>query len=193
MREIEIKLPVDNVPAIRRRLRRLGFQAVTRRLFERNVLFDTPAQSLRRAAQLLRLRSKGRRWWLTYKAQPETASRHKIRDEIEIETPQGPELGAILERLGYRPSFEYHKYRTEYRRPGSRGLILVDETPVGNYLELEGPPTWIDRTASELGYGTGDYVLESYGVLYAAWCRGRGIEPSNMVFAEKKGLLPPKL
>lgn len=193
MREIEVKLPVDNVGAVRRRLRRLGFQPVTLRLFERNVLFDTPTQSLRRSAQLLRLRSKGRQWWLTYKARPENASRHKIRDEIEIETPQGPGLGAILERLGFRPTFEYQKYRTEYRRPHSRGLVLVDETPVGNYLELEGAPGWIDRTASELGYGTGDYVLESYGVLYLAWCREKGIEPSNMVFPEKKGLLPPKL
>lgn len=193
MREIEVKLPVDNLPAIRRRLRSLGFQPLTRRLFERNVLFDTPTLSLRRSAQLLRLRSKGRRWWLTFKAQPATVSRYKIRDEIEIETAQGPELGAILERLGFRPSFEYQKYRTEYRRSGSRGLILVDETPVGNYLELEGLPRWIDRTAAELGYGTGDYVLESYGMLYLAWCRGRGIEPGHMVFAEKKGLLPPKL
>jgi len=193
VREIEVKLPVDNVPAIRRRLRRLGFQPVTPRLFERNVLYDTPTQSLRQAAQLLRLRSKGRRWWLTFKSRPTITSRHKIREELEIETPQGPELGAILERLGFQPSFEYQKYRTEYRRPGSRGLILVDETPVGNYLELEGAPEWIDRTASELGYGTGDYILQSYGLLYLAWCQEKGIEPSHMVFAEKKGLLPPKL
>jgi adenylate cyclase class 2 len=193
VREIEIKLPIDNVPAMRRRLRRLGFQPVTPRLFERNLLFDTPAQSLRSESQLLRLRSKGRQWWLTYKARPENASRHKIRDEIEIETPQGPELATILERLGFRPTFEYQKYRTEYRRPRARGLILVDETPVGNYLELEGPPRWIDRTAVELGYGTGDYILESYGMLYLGWCRRKAIEPSNMVFPEKKGLLPPKL
>ena len=193
MREIEVKLPVNNVPAIRRRLRSLGFQPVTPRLFERNVLYDTPTLSLRQSAQLLRLRSKGRRWWLTFKARPTVPSRHKIREEIEIETPQGPELGAILERLGFRPSFEYQKYRTEYQRPASRGLILVDETPVGNYLELEGQPRWIDRTAAELGYRTGDYILESYGILYLAWCQKKRIEPSNMVFAEKKGLLPPKL
>ena len=107
-----------------------------------------------------------------------------------METAQGRELGAILERLGYRPSFEYQKYRTEYRRPGSRGLILVDETPVGDYLELEGPPRWIDRTALELGFRPEDYILDSYGGLYLAWCREKGMEPGHMVFAEKKGLLP---
>ena len=182
MREIEIKLRVDNVQSTRRRLRRLGFQPATPRLFERNVLFDTAGESLRGSGQLLRLRSKGRQWWLTYKARPETATRHKVRYEIEIETAQGPELGIILQRLGFRPSFEYQKYRTEYRFPGSRGHILLDETPVGNYVELEGPAGWIDRTARELGYRPEDYILDSYGALYLTWCEERGIEPANMVF-----------
>lgn len=190
MQEIEVKLRVQSVAAARRKLRALGFERVTPRLLERNVLFDTPAEALRRAAQILRLRSKGRQWWLTYKSRPQDARRHKVRTEIEIETARGPELAAILKRLGYRPSFEYQKYRTEYRRAGKKkGHVLLDETPIGNYLELEGPARWIDRTARELGYRAEDYVLDSYGALYLAWCARHGREPTHMVFAGKKGLL----
>jgi adenylate cyclase class 2 len=190
MKETEVKLPVSDVAAARRKLRALGFERDTPRLLERNVLFDTPDQALRRSARILRLRSKGRNWWLTYKARPQEATRHKTREEVEIRTAQGPELAVILTRLGFQPSFEYQKYRTEYRRAGARGHLLLDETPIGNYLELEGPPGWIDRTAQELGYRAEDYVLESYGALYLAWCARQGRAPAHMVFPEKKGLLP---
>lgn len=189
MPEIEVKLRADAEVA-RRRLADLGFQAVTPRLFERNLLFDTPTGSLRAAGQVLRLRSKGDRWWLTHKTRPEAATRHKVRQEIEIETAQGPQMGQILERLGFEPAFEYQKYRTAYRRPDDPGEVLLDETPLGTYLELEGPPDWIDATAAALGYEPADYILESYGALYLDWCREQGVSPGHMVFPEKKGLLP---
>ena len=192
MPEIEIKLPLANRPALRRRLRRLGFLPVTRRLFERNLVFDTPESSLRRSSRLLRLRSVGPRWLLTFKAPPRAGARHKIRDEIEIGVSDGLRLAQILRRLGFQPSFEYQKYRAEFRRPGETGKALLDETPIGAYLELEGPPAWIDRAARDLGYRPQDYILESYGALYLAWCRRRGLAPSHMVFPKKKSLLPPK-
>jgi adenylate cyclase class 2 len=190
MQEIEIKLPVDSPDVARRRLRRLGFRAVTRRLFERNLVLDTPEQSLRRSLQLLRLRSAAGRWRLTYKNRPQKSARHKVREEIEIEISDGPRLVRILGRLGFRPAFEYQKYRTEFRPPRGPGKVLLDETPIGDFLELEGPAAWIDRTARELGFGPDDYILESYSVLYLDWCRRRNLPPSHMVFPEKKNLLP---
>jgi len=190
-REIEIKLRVEDLGAVRWRLGRLGFRRVTARLLERNLVLDTVERRLRGSGQLLRLRSVGSRWWLTYKGPTELGARHKIREEREIETGDGTTLGEILGQLGYGPVFEYQKYRTEYRRAGSRGKVLVDETPIGNYVELEGAAGWIDRTAREMGYGPPDYILESYGNLYLAWCRERGVAPAHMVFGGKKSLLGP--
>ena len=186
--EREIKLPVEQVAAIRRRLRGLGYKSEGGRLFERNLLFDTPEQSLRRSSQLLRLRSKGSRWWLTFKARPQTEERHKVRLELEVEMRDGARLMEILHRLGFEAVFEYQKYRTEFRRPGSRGEALLDETPIGNFLELEGPPGWIDRMARALGYRQEDYILVSYGALYLAWSSERGIAPTHMTFPAKKSL-----
>ena len=187
MKETEIKLRVASVAAIRRRLRGLGFERITPRLFERNLLFDRLDQSLRKLGRVLRLRSKGREWWLTWKAPVVPAGRHKVREELEVEILPGERMQEMLGRLGFFPVFEYQKYRTEYRQSGRKGLALLDETPIGDFLELEGAPKWIDEVAAQLGFGPQDYVLESYVALYFA---KRGQQAGNMVFesVKKKGL-----
>ena len=58
----------------------------------------------------------------------------------------------VLDRLGYQPAFRYEKYRTQLQAAGEPGLITIDETPIGVYLELEGPQDWIDSTAARLGF-----------------------------------------
>jgi len=62
----------------------------------------------------------------------------------------------------------------------------VDETPVGTYVELEGPGEAIDRCAAELGYARKDYLLKNYLTLYAEDCKRRGKAPGNMLFASGK-------
>ena len=70
----------------------------------------------------------------------------------------------------------------------TKGLLLeLDETPVGTFLELEGPGEAIDRAAKELGYGVKDYVLKNYLVLYVEDCRKRGVEAGNMLFSAEAG------
>jgi len=92
-------------------------------------------------------------------------------------------MAQILGQLGYGPVFRYEKYRREYRHAGQPSVITADETPIGNFLELEGPGTWIDETAQRLGLKPADYVLESYARLYLKDCEQRGIAPTNMVFS----------
>jgi len=186
--ETEIKLRAGNLASLRRRLRALGFRICCPRLLERNLVFDTSEAWLQRRGQLLRLRSKGSMAWLTWKGPSGTLSRHKTRAEIETGILDGHALEHILERLGFRCRFEYEKYRTEFRRPGEGGLLLLDETPIGNFIEIEGKPSWIDRTATELGYTAQDYILASYGLLFWRDCERKGIHPANMLFERKKAL-----
>src|SRR5262245_24820749 len=58
-RETEIKLAVPNAAAAARLLRSAGFRVAKRRVFETNTAWDTPAQTLRKASQLLRIRRAG--------------------------------------------------------------------------------------------------------------------------------------
>jgi len=65
-------------------------------------------------------------------------------------------------------------------------VIEMDETPIGTFLELEGPAEAIDRAARELGYAKKDYVVKSYLALYLEECRRRGEAPKDMVFEKSK-------
>ena len=180
-REIEIKLAVPAAPAARRMLRAAGFAVSRRRVFEANTVFDTPELRLRAARCLLRVRRAGGVTTLTYKGPPETG-KYKSREELEIVAGQAQALEAIVERLGYQRAFRYEKYRTEFRQPRRAGLVTLDETPVGVFLELEGTPAWIDRTARRLGFAESSYLTASYGRVYLDWCAAHGREPGDMTF-----------
>ncbi len=179
--ETEIKLKVADMRALRRRLAQAGFRVWKRRVYEVNTVLDTAGRALRSASCLLRIRRAGKRMTLTYKGPPLTG-KHKSREERELEIPDADTMLVIFERVGLEPVFRYEKYRTEYKRPSSAGVATLDETPIGTFMELEGTPAWIDRTARRLGYGEPDYITASYGRLYLDWCRERGTDAADMVF-----------
>jgi adenylate cyclase, class 2 len=180
--ETEVKLAVTGAAAARRLLRAKGFRVVKPRIFEANDVFDTPDLRLRSAQSLLRVRQVRGEAKLTYKGPP-AGGKHKSREELELKADDAPMLAAIFHRLGFERVFRYEKYRTEFQREKT-GTVTLDETPIGTYLELEGPPAWIDRTARALGFLESDYILESYGRLYLDWCEQREHRPSDMVFAK---------
>ncbi len=179
-RETEIKLPVSGAAEGKRLLRGAGFRVARRRVFESNTLFDTADAKLRKAGQVLRVRQCGRRVLLTYKG-PAVRGRHKSREELETELGSAQTISAILSRLAFEPVFRYEKYRTEYAK-GKGGLATVDETPIGVFLELEGDPEWIDRTAARLGFKIADYITASYPSLYLRHREQNPHSPEDMIF-----------
>jgi adenylate cyclase, class 2 len=184
--EIEIKLRLGGkLVKMRRTLGKLGFRVTQPRALESNILFDNPKRSLRKHGKLIRVRLTGGHRMLTFKG-PSQAGRYKKRQEIEFDLPDGARLDAIFGHLGFHPVFRYEKYRAEYSKPRGLGKVLLDETPIGNFLELEGPPRWIDRTARLLGFSHADYITRSYGYLYLAFCRERRIRPKDMLFKDRR-------
>lgn len=179
--ETEIKLRLRDAAHGRRLLRASGFHLIHRRIFESNVLYDTPSGDLRNQGVLLRLRQAGANSVLAYKG-PATARTHKSREEIETHVSDPLKLQEILERIGFLPVFRYEKYRAEYEDSTQSGLAMLDETPVGTFLELEGSPSWIDRTARRLGFSETDYITRSYATIYFEDCKVRGVRPTNMQF-----------
>ena len=182
--EIKLRLPED-LDRIRRALHKAGFRISKPRIHESNTLFDNSKRTLRKHGKLLRLRVAGHHRYLTYKG-PSEPSRYKKRQEIEIVLHNGEGLGEIFTHLGYRPVFRYEKFRTEYANGHKGHKVLLDETPIGNYLEIEGSPRWIDRTARQLGFDPHDYITRSYGYLYLAFCRERRIAVRDMLFDDKQ-------
>jgi len=180
--ETEVKIRVSDVAAAKGRLDSCGLVVSVPRRFESNTVYDTDDLALKSADMLLRLRSVGDESIITWKG-PTIGGDHKIRRELETSVGSLETLAKILHALGYEPSFRYEKYRTEYQHAGMPdGTVTLDETPIGDFLELEGPADWIDRIAELLGFRRSDYVLLSYVRLYLKDCAAKGIEPSNMVF-----------
>lgn len=185
--ETEIKLEVRDRRALRRRLAKSGFRVIEPRHFESNALYDFPDLRLWKAHCLLRLRQEGQRWLVTFKGAPLGSREYKIRREIETVVSDGPAVRELLEALGFHEAFRYDKFRTVYSSQTGAGRVLpplafMDETPIGDYLELEGPKRWIDQVARDLGYRREEYITASYASLYRGKCQERGEKPGNMVF-----------
>jgi len=195
--EIELKFPVADPEALQFRLPQLGFQLVTPRTFEHNTLYDTPARALRARKQILRLRKYGDLCTVTHKRQPDEqdpvdTTRYKIRIETETVVAECEALSEIFQQLGYTPAFVYEKYRTEWSHTTGADAettahLVIDETPIGNYAELEGPTAWIDQTLAELNIDPGTCLTDSYGKLFLIWKQSTASPAENLTFAEILG------
>jgi adenylate cyclase, class 2 len=107
-----------------------------------------------------------------------------VREEIETRVVDAGAMRVMLERLGYEVVFRYEKYRAEFEMDG--GMAVIDETPVGNFIELEGEAEWIDNRAEAMGFTSADYITLSYASLYLEWCARHGLEPGHMEFSSPK-------
>jgi adenylate cyclase, class 2 len=179
--ETEVKLAMPDVETALRKIREAGFTEVVPRVFEANLIYDTPVETLRQKGELLRLRQAGDRNVLTWKGVA-VAGPHKSRPETEVDFVTFDAMDSILRRLGYQPVFRYEKYRTEFGHPPERGVLTLDETPIGCYLEIEGEAGWIDSTAQKLGFSADRYITASYASLYRTLCARTGAIPGWMVF-----------
>jgi len=208
--EIELKFPIVDLDYLQSLLPGLGFRLDTHRTFEQNTLYDTPDRTLRLSKQILRLRRYGTLWTLTHKRMPNACAdgdpaKYKIRFETETNVDDGPALAAVFEQLGYAPVFRYEKFRTEWSQttpvidgplftdpalaaevatPAPRCHLVIDETPIGDYAELEGPPAWIDETIARLGVDPATCMTESYGRLFLTWKERTGSPAEHLTFDE---------
>ena len=182
--ETEIKFPVADLSGLSRRLEAAGFKLQTPRSFESNVLYDTPDRQMRARTEILRSRSYAGRWTVTHKRLPDSGlgeDRHKHRIEIETEVADGAALEEVFLSLGLVTAFRYEKWRTEWT--DGEGHCVIDETPIGDYAELEGEADWIDRVAARLGVDHSEYLTLSYGRLFELWRERQHSSAQDLTFA----------
>ena len=158
-----------------------GAERVSERNLEDNILFDFPDGSLRLARCVLRVRSVNGHGVLTYKGAPLSDVIFKSREELETGV-ESPEMAIeIFERIGLRLQFRYQKYRQEFALGGVH--VAVDETPIGNYAELEGTEDSIFNLAKKLCISESKFIRQSYYALYVDYCGERKIAPQSMIFS----------
>jgi len=182
--ETEIKFRVDDLSGLSKQLEAAGFRLLTTRAFESNVLYDTPDRAMRARTEILRIRNYAGHCTVTHKRLPDDGpgeDTHKHRMENETEVADGAALEQIFLSLGLVAAFRYEKWRTEWT--DGEGHCVVDETPIGNYAELEGSAEWIDRAAARLCIDPAQYITLSYGRLFDLWCEQHNSTAQDLTYA----------
>jgi adenylate cyclase class 2 len=136
--EQETKFFLGSVAALRERLKIPGLEQYQPRMHEANIRFDTPDGLLTRQGKVLRLRQAAR-CILTYK-QPEVPGAHppaRRHLETEVVVDDLDRTAHLLSGLGFHPIVQYEKFREVFRMQST--LVMVDQLPFGDFLELEGP------------------------------------------------------
>jgi len=181
--ETEIKFRVDDLDSLAQHLQDAGFALQTQRAFESNILYDTPDRQMRVRTEILRIRNYAGRCILTHKRLPDEGpgeDTHKHRIETETEVSNGEALAEVFRSLGLVPAFRYEKWRAEWT--DDEGHCVIDETPIGNYAELEGSADWIDRAAARLGIDPSEYITLSYGRLFDLWRQQHNSAAADLAF-----------
>lgn len=173
--EIEIKISIVDIDLVRQKLNLLQFEKIRDRALERNLVFDFADSRLKKSGFLLRLRRTGEEVILTLKKPARLSRQYKIREERNIAVGDDESMRLVLEALGLKVYFAYEKYRETFRK--DKTLIMLDQTPIGDFMEIEGEAGAIDETAARLGFQPHDYILDTYYQLFRQRQR-RG----NMVF-----------
>jgi len=168
--EQEVKFFLEDPAQVRKRLSPLGARPYQPRMHEANIRFDTADGALTRAGRVLRLR-KASQVILTYK-QPEAAAagtpapaRRNLETEIIVDNLD--KTSHLLQSLGFRPIVRYEKYREVFRWKSV--LVMFDQLPFGNFLELEGPDLGeLRQTAGQLDLDWRNALQTSYMGIFLA-------------------------
>jgi len=164
--ETEVKFRISDLAALRAALIAGGAIVTQSRHLERNTLFDDAGRSLTGRGILLRLRAAlDTRLTLKAPAPPGAhSSEHKARIEIEMTVSDYDAAFAILTTLGYAPSWRYEKYREAFRLDNV--TVTLDHTPIGDFVEIEGPPDALRPAAERLGLDWTTRNLQTYRELF---------------------------
>lgn len=160
MIECELKIPVEDLEEIRRRLATAEAVQLNGAEHEVNILFDTAGGRLATSGQVLRVRRVGERHVLTFKGPATYDGAVKQRREIELEISSSERISELLHALGYAPAMRYEKYRESWRLGEVR--VELDHTPMGDFVELEGPTDSLAASARGLGLDPALAETKSY-------------------------------
>jgi len=182
--EIEIKLPEAELSRVRDRIAAAGGRLRAARHDESNDLYDDPERKLSGSGRTVRLRRAAGRAVLTYKGASRFENGARVREEREVEVSDAAEADAILAGLGLRKTFRYEKRREEWETEGC--VVALDETPIGDFVEIEGDPAAIRRTVSALALDASEAVPYSYVELYLRRRKEDPSLPADMVFVPEE-------
>ncbi len=183
--ETEVKFYVSDLTEIEMRLHSLEAHLIQGRVREINLRFDNPSGDFQREGRVLRLR-RDEAIRLTYKDSGQLLDGALSRREIEFAASDFDSAKQFIEALGYDVVFVYEKFRTTFEL--DRAHIMLDETPIGDFIEIEGAMETLKPIANKLGLNWDAAVPASYHALFKRVCEARGFAFRDLSFENFKGL-----
>lgn len=180
--ETELKIPTSDLASVRANLAALDASLISQSTREENLLLDTTDRELADRGCVLRLRRYGARRVLTFKGPATYDGPIKVRPEHELEIENLETMRTVFEALGFFGVVRYEKDRETWRLHGVE--VVLDHTPMGDFVEVEGESELIGSVARSLGLDPSDAVPGSYMSLWSEF-RARHPEmdlPPDMVF-----------
>ena len=181
---------------------RLGGGLIQERVLETNIRFDLPDGRLRSEGRVLRLRQDTDARF-TYKSPSTNQQGVLSRTEIEFTVGDFEKAKEFLEALGYQKLIAYEKYRTTYTLEAdsllskiheqAHGyhscLIMLDELPYGNFVEIEGEAIeLIRKVAIQLNLNWEAAIGTSYTALFDRARKKLGYSFQDLSFENFNGM-----
>jgi adenylate cyclase class 2 len=180
--ETEAKFYVRDLSRIKSRLEELSARLIQERVLETNIRFDLPGAPLRAEGRVLRLRQDTAAR-LTYKSASQNEQGVLSREEIEFKVEDFEEAKRFIEALGYQKLVYYEKFRTTYEL--NETLIMLDELPYGNFVEIEGETVEAIQTiARQLHLHWRCALATSYNALFDRARQSLNLSAQDLSFAE---------
>lgn len=172
MIEIEVKFRISDIAKIRKALKRTGAKRIGKVLQE-DFALDDEGETLARSGKLLRLRKAGDKVYLAFKSL-RRRGKFKEAEEVEIEVSDFEKAKELLGRLGFSPKGKLRKQREEWSFGSSE--ILIDQSVLGSFLEIEGSREEIEKIVRLLGLDRREGSTKTYEEIYQEYCKKRGIK-----------------
>lgn len=170
--ELEAKMQVADLDAVRERLEALGAQP-RGKVMETNIFFDTPDRTLLAADEGLRVRSEialdgeaAPAMRVTFKG-PRQQAKIKTREELEAGVTDAEAMCRILEGLRFERVLRFEKRRERFDLDGCE--VVLDELPhLGTFVEIEGnDESAVMAVREKLGMGHVPLLTTGYVSLMA--------------------------
>lgn len=175
MKEIEIKIKLEDRDALIKKVESLGGQKIIKdEGMAYDVMYDDNEHNYatgNKTGKLLRLRKAPYGNRLTYKEKlSETDHEHLLqRTEIEVSVSDFEKMDLILKNLGFTPVAIKEKYNMHYRLDGF--VLEFHRLPfLGDFLEIEGEEIELQKILPKLGLTMDQGINKGYYKLFAEYC-----------------------
>ena len=190
MKEIEIKIKLDDPTGLMRKVEKLGGKKMGQ-YHEHDVMYDNASGNFNTGypeSKQLRLRKSEEGNFLTYKEKLKGEEHNHILQRTEIETTveDFETMDTILKRLGFRPYKVKEKIAIDYTLDGF--TVEFHKLPfLGDFLEIEASEKQLEEFLPKLGLAIDQGINKSYNSLFDDYCKQHGLpQGSQLTFEEEK-------